>query len=114
MTRIFRPVEPLTAQHEAASFDCGADSLNRFLQRHALASQQANCARTYVACRVDQAVVCGFYSLAVGAVEPTGAPTRVTRGPARHPVPVMLLARLAVDIPSQGIGLGKVSSKMRC
>ena len=48
----------------------------------------------------------GYYSLAVGAVAPTDAPTRVTKGLARHPVPVMLLARLAVDRTEKGRGLG--------
>lgn len=48
----------------------------------------------------------GFYSLAVGGVEPEAAPGRVIKGLARHPVPVMILARLAVDCRHQGAGLG--------
>ena len=49
----------------------------------------------------------GFYSLAVGRVDPDGAPSRVMKGLARHPVPVMILARLAVDKEHQGKGLGQ-------
>jgi hypothetical protein len=42
-------------------------------------------------------MVVGFYSLAVGSVDPIAAPSRVMKGLARHPVPLMILARLAVD-----------------
>jgi GNAT superfamily N-acetyltransferase len=56
-------------------------------------------------------VVVGFYSLAVGSVDPQAAPARVMKGLARHPVPVMLLARLAVDGGHQGKGLGRALLK---
>ncbi|WP_282958995.1 GNAT family N-acetyltransferase [Castellaniella defragrans] len=59
----------------------------------------------YVCCQGDGVV--GFYSLAVGRVDPDGAPSRVMKGLARHPVPVMILARLAVDKEHQGKGLGQ-------
>ena len=49
----------------------------------------------------------GFYSLAVGAVEHIDAPERVKKGLARHTIPVMILARLAVDRRYQGMGIGR-------
>lgn len=67
-------------------------------------NQQANAAATYVA--VAEYEVVGFYSLAYGQIEFAGAPARLTKGLARHPVPVMLLARLAVASAWQGKGLG--------
>lgn len=97
-------VEKLRADHELAGFDCGKEDLNRFLKRHALANQQANSAQTYVVCR-DLTVV-GYYSLAVGSVAHEDAPVRVKKGLAHHSVPVMILARLAVDKPLQGQGVG--------
>lgn len=106
----FNAVEKLSANHDIDRFDCGKEPLNRFLQRHALTNQAANAARTYVVCGQGNRVV-GYYSLAVGAVEYGSAPGRVTRGLARHPVPVMLLARLAVDRTVQGSGLGKALLK---
>lgn len=106
----FSAVEKLSANHDIDRFDCGKEPLNRFLQRHALTNQAANAARTYVVCGEGNRVV-GYYSLAVGAVEHGSAPRRVTRGLARHPVPVMLLARLAVDRTVQGSGLGKAMLK---
>lgn len=86
------------------TFDCGDEVLNRYLARHALNSQAAGSAQTYVAA-ADKKIV-GYYSLAVGAVAHTEAPGRVGKGLARHPVPVMLLARLAVAKHAQGKGLG--------
>ncbi|MCX7864852.1 MAG: GNAT family N-acetyltransferase [Novosphingobium sp.] len=102
----FSPVKKLDASHEVDAFDCGKEPLNRFLQRHALVNQKAGSAKTWVVCRERQRVV-GYYSLAVGAVEHAGAPGRVSKGLARHPIPVMLLARLAIDRSEQGKGLGR-------
>ena len=53
----------------------------------------------------------GFYSVAVGRVSPADAPGRVCKGLARHPVPVMILARLAVDSEFQRKGLGRALLK---
>lgn len=103
------PVEKLAAHHEVDAFDCGKKPLDRFLKRFALANQNAGSARTYVVCRRRRVV--GYYSLAAGAVQPADAPTRVGKGLARHPIPLMLLARLAVDRSCQGRGLGKALIK---
>ena len=109
MNGAYPPVRKLAATDRTDAFDCGQGALNQFLQRYALASQQAGSAQTYVCCQ-DGAVL-GFYSLAVGHVEPASAPPRVSKGLARHPVPVMLLARLAVDVAHQGKGLGRALLK---
>jgi GNAT superfamily N-acetyltransferase len=79
------------------------------LQRFALVNQKSNSAQTYVSCQ--SGVVVGFYSLAVGSVLPSVAAPRVVKGMAQHPVPVMVLARLAVDLQHQGAGLGKALLK---
>lgn len=97
-------IEKLARTHDLAVFDCGSEPLNRFLQRHALQSQQAGAAQTYLA--LNGAEVMGFYSLVVGEVAYGDAPERLTKGLARHPVPIMLLARLAVSLGAQGQGLG--------
>jgi GNAT superfamily N-acetyltransferase len=106
----FSAVQKLDASHEVDAFDCGKGPLDRFLQRHALVNQKAGSAQTYVVCRGEQRVA-GYYSLAVGAVEHADAPGRVGKGLARHPIPVMLLARLAIDRAEQGKGLGKALLK---
>lgn len=98
-------IEPLRFDHEVEEFDCGSNDLNRFLKRFALVNQKAETARTYGACQGDRRVM-GYYSLAVGSVLHTEASKRATKGLSRHPVPVMLLARLAVDHQAQGQGVG--------
>ena len=102
-------VRKLAAGDNVDLFDSGQPDLNQFLQRFALTNQRASSAQTYVCCY--EGVVVGFYSLAVGSVEPEAAAPRVLKGMARHPVPVMILARLAVDQKHQGMGLGRALLK---
>jgi GNAT superfamily N-acetyltransferase len=97
-------IEKLRRDHALETFDCGKEALNRFLVRHALQSQQAGASATYLA--LSGSEVAGFYSLAVGQVDYGDAPERLTKGLARHPVPVTLLARLGVGAAFQGRGLG--------
>lgn len=97
-------IEKLGPRHALDGFDCGREELNRFLTRFALVNQQAGSAQTYLA--VSGASVVGYYSLAVGEVACDDAPHRLKKGLARHPIPIMLLARLAVTIAWQGKGLG--------
>ena len=100
---IFR-IEKLTRQHPVDDFDCGEDALNRFLSRFAFPNQQANASQTYIGL-ADSAIV-GFYTLVVSEVTYDDAPERLKKGLARHPVPLMLLARLAVSQEWQGKGVG--------
>ena len=105
MKLTLRGPELFAGAHDAASFDCGNDALNRFLQRHALNNQRNQSARTYVALRGETRVV-GFYTLAAASAEFDFVPARLAKGLAKHPVPLTLLARLAVDLTEQGAGLG--------
>ena len=107
--RLYGAVRKLLPADEIDVFDCGQAALNQYLQRFALSNQKAHSAQTYVSC--CDGVVVGFYSLAVGSVAPIDAAPRVTKGLARHPVPEMVLARLAVDVQHQGVGLGKALLK---
>ncbi len=95
----------LTRKHQCADFDCGSEALNNYLKKYAWTNQQAGAARTYVAAHENRVV--GYYTLAYGSVEPQQASPRVRKGLARHPVPVMVLARLAVDRSCQRQGLGR-------
>lgn len=97
-------LEKLTRAHKVDEFDCGKEPLNRFLIRNALQNQQANASQTYVACDGDQVV--GYHTLVFGQIAYEDAPERLAKGLARHPVPIMLLARLAVATSAQGRGLG--------
>ena len=100
-----RAIEKLRRDHPLAAFDCGQEALNGWLRKHALQNQGAGAAQTYVG--LVGAAVVGYYSLAVGQIECCDAPERLRKGLARHPVPVMLLARLAVDQHWQKMGVGR-------
>jgi len=98
-------IEKLRADHAVAEFDCDVSALNRFLKVFALPSQRSDSAQTYVAL-IDDNVV-GYYSLTVGDVVYDDAPDRLAKGLPRHPVPVLILARLAVDRRFHGRRLGQ-------
>ncbi|HVY95201.1 MAG TPA: GNAT family N-acetyltransferase [Bryobacteraceae bacterium] len=100
-----RRIVKLQPDHPIEKFDCGREELNRYLIRFAWANQQAGAAQTYVGMEGDS--IAGYYTLAVGQVLREDAPERLTKSLARHPVPIMLLARLAVDRRWQGRGVGK-------
>lgn len=97
-------IEKLARHHAVETFNCGQDALNRFLIRFALSSQYANASQTYVG--LADATVVGFYTLVVSEVAYADAPERLKKGLAHYPVPLMLLARLAVSRGWQGKGLG--------
>lgn len=106
-------IEKLSRNHDLERFDCGEFALNQFLTKYALPNQLANAAQTYLAV-ADEAVV-GFYSLVVGEIDHADAPERVSKGLSRHPIPVMVLARMGVDLAwqGQGIGAGLLKDAMR-
>ena len=102
-------VEKLRRDHVLEGFDCGREPLNRFLLRNALQSQQAGGSQTYVALATDRVI--GYHTLVVGEVAPVEAPERIKKGLGSHPVPLMLLARLAVCEDWKGRGIGSALLK---
>lgn len=108
-TQPYETVRKLTGADSLDGFDCGQIALNQFLHRFALTNQKSDSAQTYVCCQAGAVV--GFYSLAVGSVEPIAAAPRVAKGMPQHPVPVMILARLAVDLRHQRVGMGQALLK---
>jgi GNAT superfamily N-acetyltransferase len=97
-------IEKLNRTHAVENFTCGRPELDRFLVRHALRAQQANSSQTYVAVAGDEIV--GFYTIVAGEVRHAKAPERVIKGMPRYPIPLLVLARLAVHIKGQGRGIG--------
>jgi predicted N-acetyltransferase YhbS len=97
------PVERLTDRHQAEGFDCSNVDLDNWLTRIALVAARAGTAATYVLCRGSRVV--GYYALAMGSVSHSSAPSRLRRG-MPDPVPVVVLARLALDHSEQGNRLG--------
>ncbi len=113
MTSITKPhVEKLAPHHPAQAFDCGVEALNQFLCRYALQNQKKDGAQTWVALSAERLI--GYYTLVVGEVAHGAAPDALRKGLSKHPVPVMVLARLAVDTEFKGqkIGQGMVRDAM--
>lgn len=98
----------ITRQHERDAFDCGVTELNEYLRRFARQNHDSGIAKTYVLSPVaDQMRVVGYYSVRAGQVESDLLPPSVSRGLPQYPAGVVCLARLAVDLPLQGQGVGQ-------
>jgi GNAT superfamily N-acetyltransferase len=102
----FGDAEPLASDHVLAGFDCSSEPLNLWLSHYARQAAAAGSARTYVVVDSEQHRVVGYYALTAAGLEREGATARVRKGMPRYPVPVVLLARLAVDLSVTGRGLG--------
>jgi GNAT superfamily N-acetyltransferase len=95
--------EHLTDGHDLTQFDSGVPALDDWLKKRALQNELTGASRTYVVCEGDAVV--GYYALATGAVAHHQATGRIRRN-MPDPIPVMVLARLAVARSHQGKGLG--------
>ena len=100
-------IERLGRSHERPAFDCGKSPLDEFIARLVSQYEKRNLGRTYVAVRPGERRVIGYYTLASGAIAFQNLPEDSARKLPKHPVPVILLARLAVDRSAQGQGLGE-------
>lgn len=108
MSARFGAAEPLGSQHNVDHFECGREQLNRWLRAYAGQGQRRDTARTFVVCRQGQTDVVGYYTLVASQVEQGGATGEVQRGTSKHfPIPVCLIARLAVTRSEQSAGLGR-------
>jgi GNAT superfamily N-acetyltransferase len=99
-------IERLDRDHVREGFDCGKPSLDEFLRTLVGQYEKRNLGRTYVAIREGERRVLGYYTLASGSIDAGSLPAKQARKLPRHPVPVVLLARLAVDRSVRGKGLG--------
>lgn len=105
MLQNLRPPQLLTDAHLFDGFRCGETELDEFLQKRALKNQEQGVSRTYVVCDCEHQVV-AFYSLAFGSVSHAEVIGKFKRN-MPDPIPVMVLARLAVSKSAHGRGLGK-------
>lgn len=99
--------------HRLEGFDCGRPALNDWLLRHARQAQGAGSAKTFVVAEGDR--VAGYFSLTVGQVDTLDVPERFRQGMGHYPIPVVILARMAVSRQDQGrgIGLGMLQDAIR-
>ena len=95
----------LHTSHILDNFDCGNEKLNNYLKRFAHINNQHGSARTFVT--IKEKDVIGYYTLTIGSVAREETPQRVSKGLAKYPVPIIILARLAVDKNFQGKDIGQ-------
>ncbi len=97
------PPSVLTAEHNLANFDCGEDTLNHWLKKLAVKNQISGASKSFVCCHKTNVI--GYYALASGSVERAQAPSAISRNMPAN-IPVIILARLAVDKQFQQQSLG--------
>ncbi len=97
-------IEKLNKSHVTEEFDCGSEALNQFLHSHALTNQRSGSSQSYVG--LSNKTIVGYYTLTIGQIEYADAIERMAKGMPRYPIPVIILARLAVDENWQGHKIG--------
>jgi GNAT superfamily N-acetyltransferase len=93
-------------RHDLSAFDCGSDAQTRWLRRVARTAQAARTAVVYVVTPEGEDRVVGYYALAAASVAQADVPAPLLKAAGRSPIPVILLARLGVDLGAQRHGLG--------
>ncbi len=100
-------IEPFGKSHDRSAFTCGKPALDEFLRTRVSQYEKRRLGKTFVAVLQGEQRVRGYYTLAAGAVAFEHLPTVASTKLPKHPIPVILLARLAVDLSAQGQGLGE-------
>jgi GNAT superfamily N-acetyltransferase len=102
-------IELLDRSHNRNIFDCGIESLNRYLQHQANQNMRRGISRVFVACPPEnKSRILGFYTLSAVSIDLSALPEKVAKKLPKHPVPAALIGRLAVDLSAQGMGTGQM------
>ena len=96
-------IEKLSSHHDRRNFDCGVEELNSYLQKYSSQHERKGVGRTYVATELNDSRVLGYYTISSSAIAFDAVPENLPR----HPVPVALIGRLAVDKTARGYRLGE-------
>jgi len=113
--KLLRRFVPLDrALHDRAAFDCGVEELNTFLHQHARRGMDAGVSYTWVlpaanSPKGEKKRICAWYTLTVAHIEHTNLPANTAKRLPHYPLPVFVLAQLAVDGQCQGRGLGDIT-----
>ena len=102
-------IEPLNSNHDRLSFQCGVESLDRYLKRQATQDVKRHISRVFIATKHNNAhKVLGYYTLSTLSIELNDLPEKFSKKLPKHPIPAALIGRLAVNISVQGYGVGKM------
>ena len=102
-------IEPLNRNHNRTAFNCGIESLDRYLQHQANQDIKRRVSRVFVVrSRQDETRVLGYYTLSTLSIDLSVLPEKLAKKLPKHPIPAALIGRLAVDVSAQGKGIGKM------
>ena len=104
--QLAQPVRFEPGRHDVSAFDCGSDAHTKWLRRVAPTAQASRTAAVYVVTPEGEDRVVGYFALAAASIAQADAPPPLLKAAGRSPIPVILLARLGVDLGAQGQGLG--------
>lgn len=103
-------VELNKSQHERKSFDCGQESVNRFLWQFAVRHREAGISKTMVLpVQGKPKDICAYYTLSHSEIKRQTLPHDHAKKLPYYPVPVMLITQLGVHKNGHGQGLGKIT-----
>ena len=110
MTDIYNlTIEPLNAFHIKPGFQCGVESLTRYLKRQAGQDVKRRISSVYIASTLDRPQkIIGYYTLSSLCIEFQQLPETISKKLPKHQIPAALIGRLAVDRTAQGYGVGKM------
>ncbi len=102
-------IEPLNRYHNRTVFNCGIESLDRYLQHQSNQDTKRRISRVFVA-RTPQnkTSILGYYTLSAVSIDLSVLPGNIAKKLPRHPIPAALIGRLAIDVSAQGKGIGKI------
>ena len=102
-------IERLNRTHDRAAFDCGIESLNRYLKSQANQDSKRRVSHVYIARDPsNKTTILGYYTLSTLSIDLSTLPEKLSKKLPRHPIPAALIGRLAVDSATQGRGIGKM------
>lgn len=102
-------IEPLGPEHDRSAFQCGADILNRYLQKQATQDIRRRISRVFITTTAKKPqIIIGYYTLSTLSIELSQLPEQLSRKLPKHALPAALIGRLAVDRSAQGHGVGKM------
>ena len=102
-------IEPLNRNHNRSAFNCGIESLDRYLKHQANQDTKRRVSRLFVVrSRQDETRVLGYYTLSTLSIDLSVLPEKLAKKLPKHPIPAALIGRLAVDVSAQGKGIGKM------
>lgn len=107
-------IELNKTKHDRNSFDCGENELNLFIKKQASKHMQVGISKTMILPdkspqENNKYRICAFYTIAPSSIKRESLPDKLAKKLPHYPIPVFLLAQMAIHNELQGTGLGKIT-----